>query len=208
MDALGGIHEFYPGTGYREDSDMGLRMDQAGFDVRSAPSASVDHIASRVVREHGKPTATCSTVSATTSCYSAAYSECGAAIYVATSSSQPGRLLTTCGRSNSALSRIPASSSSRLRLLAGGVSRAGAKHWDWWLGQGVDRIASSSRSAASVEIKNLGRQWIRMILLANSFKVSRGATLIAHHSSFRIRLPCVAGRRLQSRAPTPGRRPA
>ncbi len=42
--AVGGIHEFYPGTSAREDSDMGLRLTRAGWDVVFAPAAVVDHV--------------------------------------------------------------------------------------------------------------------------------------------------------------------
>ena len=42
--AVGGIHEFYPGTSAREDSDMGLRMTRAGWHVVFAPDAAVDHV--------------------------------------------------------------------------------------------------------------------------------------------------------------------
>ena len=44
MAAVGGTHEFYPGTSAREDSDMGLRLTRAGWDVMFAPEAAVDHI--------------------------------------------------------------------------------------------------------------------------------------------------------------------
>jgi GT2 family glycosyltransferase len=42
--SVGGIHEFYPGTSAREDSDMGLRMTRQGWDVMFAPDAAVDHV--------------------------------------------------------------------------------------------------------------------------------------------------------------------
>lgn len=128
MDALGGIHEFYPGTGYREDSDMGLRMDQAGFDVVFAPSASVDHIAGQYSKgkrfdyrymfySQRNHIVLLSSVFGMRSSYLRRY-----LLIAAREIADDLR-----GGANSALSPIPASSSSRLRLLAGGVSRAGAK---------------------------------------------------------------------------------
>jgi GT2 family glycosyltransferase len=43
MAAVGGLQDFYPGTCAREDSDMGLRLSQAGWDVVFAPGSVVDH---------------------------------------------------------------------------------------------------------------------------------------------------------------------
>jgi GT2 family glycosyltransferase len=45
VEAVGGINEIYPGTSAREDSDLGLRMNRAGWHVVFAPEAVVDHIA-------------------------------------------------------------------------------------------------------------------------------------------------------------------
>jgi GT2 family glycosyltransferase len=42
--AVGGIHDFYPGTCLREDADIGLRIGRAGRRVVYAPKAVVHHV--------------------------------------------------------------------------------------------------------------------------------------------------------------------
>lgn len=44
LEAIGGIHDHWPGTSLREDADTGLRMGQAGFKVVYTPTAVVFHI--------------------------------------------------------------------------------------------------------------------------------------------------------------------
>jgi GT2 family glycosyltransferase len=43
LESIGGIAEIYPGTSAREDSNLGLRMNRAGWRVVFAPEAVVDH---------------------------------------------------------------------------------------------------------------------------------------------------------------------
>lgn len=45
LRAIGGIHDYYPGTCLREDSDLALRVKSAGFRVLFAPDAAVLHVA-------------------------------------------------------------------------------------------------------------------------------------------------------------------
>ncbi|WP_308492930.1 glycosyltransferase family 2 protein [Microbacterium terrisoli] len=45
LRAFGGIHDYYPGTCLREDSDLALRVRRSGYRVRFAPDAVVLHVA-------------------------------------------------------------------------------------------------------------------------------------------------------------------
>ncbi|MBN8205320.1 glycosyltransferase family 2 protein [Microbacterium esteraromaticum] len=45
LRAIGGIHDYYPGTCLREDSDLALRVKLAGYRVVFAPRAVVLHVA-------------------------------------------------------------------------------------------------------------------------------------------------------------------
>lgn len=49
-ERLGGVHDHYPGTCLREDTDMPLRMRRAGYRVVFAPAAVVDHVAAPYAR--------------------------------------------------------------------------------------------------------------------------------------------------------------
>lgn len=42
---IGGIHDYYPGTCLREDSDLALRVRKAGYRIVFAPDAAVLHVA-------------------------------------------------------------------------------------------------------------------------------------------------------------------
>lgn len=44
LERIGGIHEWYPGTCLREESDVALRFRKAGYRLVFAPSAAVDHV--------------------------------------------------------------------------------------------------------------------------------------------------------------------
>lgn len=44
LEAIGGIHDHWPGTSLREDSDTGLRMVRAGYRVLYEPRAVVFHV--------------------------------------------------------------------------------------------------------------------------------------------------------------------
>lgn len=44
LDAIGGIHDHWPGTSLREDSDTGLRMTAAGYRVVFQPRAAAFHV--------------------------------------------------------------------------------------------------------------------------------------------------------------------
>lgn len=45
LRGFGGIHDYYPGTCLREDSDLSLRVRRAGYRIRYAPDAVVLHVA-------------------------------------------------------------------------------------------------------------------------------------------------------------------
>lgn len=45
LRAISGIHDYYPGTCLREDSDLALRVKKAGYRVLFAPDAAVLHVA-------------------------------------------------------------------------------------------------------------------------------------------------------------------
>ena len=45
LRSIGGIHDYYPGTCLREDSDLALRVKTAGWKVVFAPRAAVLHVA-------------------------------------------------------------------------------------------------------------------------------------------------------------------
>lgn len=45
LRSIGGIHDYYPGTCLREDSDLALRVKMAGYRVVFAPRAAVLHVA-------------------------------------------------------------------------------------------------------------------------------------------------------------------
>ncbi len=45
LHAIGGIHDYYPGTCLREDSDLSLRVKKAGYRIVFAPRALVRHVA-------------------------------------------------------------------------------------------------------------------------------------------------------------------
>lgn len=45
LRSIGGIHDYYPGTCLREDSDLALRVRRAGYRIRFAPDAIVLHVA-------------------------------------------------------------------------------------------------------------------------------------------------------------------
>ncbi|GAA2899727.1 glycosyltransferase family 2 protein [Microbacterium esteraromaticum] len=45
LRSIGGIHDYYPGTCLREDSDLALRVKAAGWKVVFAPRAAVLHVA-------------------------------------------------------------------------------------------------------------------------------------------------------------------
>lgn len=45
LRSIGGIHDYYPGTCLREDSDLALRVRVAGFRIVYAPDAVVLHVA-------------------------------------------------------------------------------------------------------------------------------------------------------------------
>ncbi|GAB3630738.1 hypothetical protein GCM10027421_00910 [Microbacterium shaanxiense] len=45
LTEIGGIHDFYPGTCLREDSDLALRVRKAGYRIVFAPDAAVLHVA-------------------------------------------------------------------------------------------------------------------------------------------------------------------
>lgn len=45
LESFGGIHDYYPGTCLREDSDLALRVRKAGYRVVYAPDAVVRHVA-------------------------------------------------------------------------------------------------------------------------------------------------------------------
>lgn len=45
LRSFGGIHDYYPGTCLREDSDLSLRVRTAGYRIRYAPDAVVLHVA-------------------------------------------------------------------------------------------------------------------------------------------------------------------
>lgn len=44
VEELGGIHDHYPGTCLREETDIVLRMGRAGYRIVYTPSAAVDHL--------------------------------------------------------------------------------------------------------------------------------------------------------------------
>lgn len=44
LKAIGGIHDYYPGTCLREDSDIALRVRRAGYHLLFQPAAFVDHV--------------------------------------------------------------------------------------------------------------------------------------------------------------------
>lgn len=44
LQKIGGIHEWYPGTCLREESDTALRLGKAGYRIVFTPSAAVDHV--------------------------------------------------------------------------------------------------------------------------------------------------------------------
>lgn len=50
LEAIGGIHDHWPGTGLREDADTGLRMREAGYRVIYTPSAVVLHIGGKYAK--------------------------------------------------------------------------------------------------------------------------------------------------------------
>jgi len=50
VEALGGIHDHYPGTCLREETDIALRMRRAGYRIVYAPSAVVEHVAGPYAR--------------------------------------------------------------------------------------------------------------------------------------------------------------
>lgn len=50
VERLGGIHDHYPGTCLREETDIALRMRRAGYRVVYTPSAVVDHVAGAYAR--------------------------------------------------------------------------------------------------------------------------------------------------------------
>ena len=50
LRSFGGIHDYYPGTCLREDSDLSLRVRRAGFRIRYAPDAVVLHVAGEYAR--------------------------------------------------------------------------------------------------------------------------------------------------------------
>ncbi|MBO0980976.1 glycosyltransferase family 2 protein [Microbacterium sp. SD291] len=45
LRAIGGIHDYYPGTCLREDSDLSLRVKKAGYRIVFAPRAAALHVA-------------------------------------------------------------------------------------------------------------------------------------------------------------------
>lgn len=45
LRGFGGVHDYYPGTCLREDSDLSLRVRLAGYRIRYAPDAVVLHVA-------------------------------------------------------------------------------------------------------------------------------------------------------------------
>lgn len=45
LRSFGGIHDYYPGTCLREDSDLSLRVRTAGYRIRYAPDAVALHVA-------------------------------------------------------------------------------------------------------------------------------------------------------------------
>lgn len=47
---LGGIHDYYPGTCLREESDIALRIRRAGYRIIYTPAAAVDHLAGPYAR--------------------------------------------------------------------------------------------------------------------------------------------------------------
>lgn len=50
LRSFGGIHDYYPGTCLREDSDLSLRVRTAGYRIRYAPDAVVLHVAGEYAR--------------------------------------------------------------------------------------------------------------------------------------------------------------
>lgn len=50
LDAIGGIHDHWPGTSLREDADTGLRLRRAGWKVVYAPDAVVFHVGGAYAR--------------------------------------------------------------------------------------------------------------------------------------------------------------
>jgi len=50
LEAIGGIHDHWPGTSLREDADTGLRMRAAGYRVIYAPDAVVFHVGGAYAR--------------------------------------------------------------------------------------------------------------------------------------------------------------
>ena len=45
LRSFGGIHDYYPGTCFREDTDLSLRVRKAGYRIRYAPDAVALHVA-------------------------------------------------------------------------------------------------------------------------------------------------------------------
>lgn len=50
LDQLGGIHDHYPGTCLREETDIALRARRAGYRIVYTPSAVVEHVAGPYAR--------------------------------------------------------------------------------------------------------------------------------------------------------------
>lgn len=52
VEALGGIHDHYPGTCLREETDIALRMGQAGYRLVYTPAAVVRHVGGTYAKGH------------------------------------------------------------------------------------------------------------------------------------------------------------